>query len=61
MLNSLLLIHDLMIGQQHQCLSRSLSLSVGFFIQDEAVDVTQSAPQELITMWTLLTYSLKWE
>ncbi len=45
MLNSLLLIHDLVIGQQHQCLSRSLSLSVGLFIQGEAIDVAQSAPQ----------------
>ncbi len=27
------------------CLSRSLSLSVGFSIQNEAVDVARSAPQ----------------
>ncbi len=28
----------------HWCLSSSLSFSVGFSIQDEAVDVAQSAP-----------------
>ncbi len=32
-------------GGHGWCLSSSLSLSVGFFIQDEAMDVARSAPQ----------------
>ncbi len=42
-------------------LSSSLILSVGFPIQDEAMDVAQSTLQGVITMWTLLTCALDWE
>ncbi len=32
-------------GGHGKCLGSSLSLSVGFYIQDEAMDVARSAPQ----------------
>ncbi len=37
---------NVVILTQLVCLHRNLSLSVGFFIQDEAMDVVRSAPQE---------------
>ncbi len=42
------------------CLTSSLSLSVGFTIQDEAVDVARSAPQGLTAIRTIFTFSLIW-
>ncbi len=41
-------------GSHSWCLTSSLSLSVGFSIQNEAMDVVRSAPQVLTTVRTLL-------
>ncbi len=48
-------------GDHSRCLSSGLTLSVGFSIQDEAVDVARSAPQGVTTMRTLFTCPLNWE
>ncbi len=42
-------------------LSRGSSWSVGFAIQDEAMDFSRSAHSKLTTMRPLLTYHLNWE
>ncbi len=46
-------------GDHGWCLSSSLFLSVGFSIQDEAMDVAPSAPQGLTTIRPLFTCFLK--
>ncbi len=46
-------------GEHGWCLSSSLFLSVGFSIQDEAMDVALSAPQGLTTIRPLFTCFLK--
>ncbi len=49
-------------GGHRWCLSSRLSLSVGFSIQGEAMDVARSVPQvRAITMRMFFAYFLKWD